>query len=354
MRLSFAAACLVVSACSNAPADLSSDTRLGGSKQGRIAETHGEQATLTIASLEPFAGEPFTNDVVRMIGLPPGLTPDANGCFCFAEDDRRFPYVHTYFHATRALRAWNDRLRELHLPPVADVAIGIEAAPADTPSRGGTTEEGRASDGRRRSKVVFSIGRPIVDPMLIVHELAHVVDIWIRDPQLSPPPASAIPLESRELAANLLAVPQVGQTKYLEFTLLDAALAFVKPGRYPESVVSERQVLEGWLAAPRFTAAYPTWTATLRTELMEYEGRTNPDAYGNNFLVLAPVIELMNTCSKAAVTRMVLSSLSKLHVVSKMGDLTLLLAERAPVDCPAQADAFERELRERGVLPPIP
>lgn len=354
-RLLPAISCIVVAtACNGVEGDdASGHAAVTGPRSGRIAEIQGEQATPATVSLEPFTGAEFRNDVVRLTGLPDDLRTDESGCYCFADDDPRFAYVHTYVHATRVLRTWNDRLRELELPPVRDVEISIKAAKPDELPNGWIVEPALERGARERVSVVFAYHRPLIDPMLITHELGHVIDHWVRDPNATEPKASSIPLASRELAPNMLAVPELGVTKYLEFSLLDAAKDFLRAGRYPEDVVSERRALVEWLAAPRFAAAYPAWTAKMRTALdaTAADKLTAPDDYGNNFLVVAPLIALANACGKAPVLRTVLFGLSKLHAHSDVGHLTPLLAGRSHVECPAEADAFVDALRARGVLP---
>lgn len=319
---------------------------------GNVGFLQGETARVAAMPLAPFVGGPFRNDLVHIRELPTDVVPDARGCFCFSPTDDRFAYAHTYFHATRALRHYNARLAELGLPPVQGVGISIQKAAPGMPTTG--TTQGGGPDGSVWFEVTTS--SPVVDTSIVVHELGHAIDI--RLPRPAPPdggqvPESPVPLESRELFANLLAALELRISRLAEFGWLDASIDLTRPLRYPDRILTEVDLFQSMINAPRFAAAFPDWVRGLEEALAtDPDKYRSPDGYSNSALVVGPMLELARACGHHAAQRIALAARRQMSWRGDLGAFTPPLVAAARLHCPRASSRFEAALRERGVLSP--
>ncbi|WP_394850423.1 hypothetical protein LZC95_23560 [Pendulispora brunnea] len=336
------AACAVAGCGSGAEDASSSRERITESPRARVAELAGETATFETVAIEPFAGSPFTNDVVRLRDVPEDVKPDASGCYCFAETDARFAYAHTYVHATRALRSYNARLAEIGLAPVKDVPISLVKANAGMPTTG--------SLGERNGTVFVEVttSSPVVDTGVLVHEIGHIIHRKIAGSDAG---TSSIPLGITELAPNLLAALELRITRFAEYAWMDAAIDLTRELHCPDRILRDADLFQSQIDAPRFAAAFPVWVGALREELQTHpEQYQAPDEYSNSALVVGPMLATAPACGYAALQRVALEALHDVRTSGTMGALSQRLVAHARTECPAGADALEERLRARGVL----
>jgi len=238
---------------------------------GHVAVWHHHRPVLKTVTLPAFAnGQYFANALLQVGPLPETIKPDAKGCFCYDVNDDRLAYVHTYYYAHQMIGGYNAILRELRLPQLHGVVITLTKDTA-SPTSG-------VSWRKKRPQTALRFSAPAIDPFTIAHEIGHLIDYTVsaRYKQNNDPLTPSLRQEAEqdgvaEGTANILAALELGSSANLPFTgeTLDAPPAndvdtFV---RFPDLMISRRQVLRGLVGAPRFAARYPQHVAKLHESL---------------------------------------------------------------------------------------
>ena len=251
---------------------------------GHVAVWHHHKPVLKTVVLPPFTSGHYLADALVQVGpLPESLQPDIDGCFCYDVNDDRLAYVHTYYYAHQVIADYNVLLRELRLPQLRDVVITL------------TKDQTRPTFGvswrKKRPHTALHFSSPALDPFTIAHEMAHLIDYTIggRYKQKSQTTIPSLRQQAEEDGvaegtASILAALELGTTGNLPYTseTLDAPPAndvdsFV---RFPDLMISRRQVLRDLVSAPRFAARYAQHVYKLQQSLedpMSRELLAQPD-----------------------------------------------------------------------------
>lgn len=344
LALGFMVACLQV----DPPSDVSVSPLTEGDLRTRWATLRGETATVEEVPLEPFTDGPFSNALVHMRNVPAGVLPDADGCYCFSETDQRFAFGHAYTHVTRALRTYNAHLAELGVAPVTNVGVEIRMAEEGNPSLGST-------QASLDEDIWFyvSTASPVVDTSVLIHELGHVIDMRVRSVDAPARGDSGVPLNLSETIPTLVAALALNVERFAEYSWLDASLDMRRELRYPDLLVTERELFSRMIAAPRFAAANPAWIGMLEQALADDEDRRydGPDPYSNAALVVGPMLDAAKACGSDAARRLTLAAIHALPHGADLGWFAQSLIEQAPEHCAAGAAALKSTLTNRGLLP---
>jgi hypothetical protein len=267
----------------------------------------------------------------------PKLTADERGCFCYQPGSHAFAYVHTFHHATRFVAAYNTQRAAVGLAPVENLSIRLAYYP------------GQPQSGfRSRDRVFLDYDKdlPGIDPFLIAHELGHAIDPGGR-------PVVLEGVEGLEFfgvlegTANVLAALVSGQTAQV-WHLFDAPPASVDTFvRFPDHLITERQVVERALAAPRFLAAYPTMREWLEGILPE--STDGPDPYFSSAVTNQPLWQARARYGADAIMQLYLRALRDWTGPSTYLNLAQRLVGAACATDPALSARLLDASRERGL-----
>jgi len=263
---------------------------------GHVAVWHHYRPVLKTVVLPAFSGGQYFADALVQVGpLPETIKPDVKGCFCYDVNDDRLAYVHTYYYAHQMIADYNAILRELRLPQLRDVVITLTKDPL-SPTSG-------VSWRKKRPHTALRFSAPAIDPFTIAHEIGHLIDYTVsaRYKQNDDTVGQSLRHEAEqdgvaEGTANILAAFELGSSANLPFTseTLDAPPAndvdtFV---RFPDLMISRRQVLRGLVGAPRFAARYPQYIAKLHESLenpLNHELLAQPDENAASAVINQPL-----------------------------------------------------------------
>jgi hypothetical protein len=314
--------------------------------RGRVATLSGESATIDEVTLTPFEGQPFANHLVHLRQLPANVTPDADGCYCFPETDDRFALPHAYEHATRAISAYNTRLGELGLPPVQGVGLEIRKAAAGVLTTGSTQDQPEHWSFVETSS-------PIVDTSVLVHELGHVFDAYVRGQGGADAPSSVrVPLALNEVFANLFSVLYLNVSTFAAYAWKDAALDMTIALHSPDRLISERAFFQRAIDAPRFSAAFPATVKLFNDALASpnSERYDDPDSYSSSAIVIGPMLELARTCGGDEAQRVALAALHDIGPEAGVAEYASRLVAQAGARCPGAAPPLEVAYHDAGIL----
>lgn len=264
---------------------------------GNVAVWHNQSPIPVTVELLPFAeGKYLANDLVELDPLPQNLVPDDKGCFCFSVDDDRFVYVHTYYYATKAISNYNKILKELNLPTLHGVTIKL-AKDRSMPSSGSATY-------KDNPKIEMTYPNSTLDVFQLDHEIGHLVDYLI-SPRAGILAAANLVRSEEENAleggvaegtANILSALELGMTGSDVFT--DETLD-VPPSndidnfvRFPDLIVTRRQVLEGLTTGPKFAVRYGDFVNTIKQNLQDPAMESylqQPDEYAASAVINQPL-----------------------------------------------------------------
>lgn len=333
--------------CDDETRDDGSDDRTA-TATGRVALWDGAQLVLQTVELPLFqtagSGYPKT-DLIEFVapdlldgGVPtpiPTLQLDEEGCYCYERDSHEFAYVHATYYAHRAIADYNQALVQLGLAPLPPVELGLGFYP-------GLPDTGYAEFDRT---AYIDYHDPAIEPSIIAHEIAHLVDMAIRSDT-----GYLGTDHTGETTATLLDALHNQRTPSEVFYRYDAPAPDMNVWlEFPDGLVSEREVLERSLAAPEYLAAFPGYDAILQEELDTLEGDGGPSPYYSGAVIGQPIWEYAQHEGYPEATRLYLQALRERSGTVGYPELANLIVHSTCELGPAPGEFFRQAYQERGL-----
>lgn len=332
--------------------------------RGHIAAWHHRRPVAKSVVLPPFApGKFFANKYVQIMPVPETVVADERTCFCYDVNDDRLALVHTYYYANSVITDYNALLKELRLPQLRNLQIVLRKD-----ERLPTT----ATLLRRRPpKIRVTFPTPAVDPFAVAREIGRLIDQSVsprhRGGWSPPEPGSSLRLEAEaagvsEGTASILAALSLGMTGTQPLTAdaLDGPLVHDVDQftRFPDLLLSRRQVLRLQLAAPRFATRFSALADADRQKLADpnlQEYLSQPDEGATAAAINQPLWQAAMRFGFKPTKVLYLKTLADLtqeHTTYQ--DLARSLISHAEAISPEWAKFLTEEYRRRGFDVPGP
>jgi hypothetical protein len=197
----------------------------------------------------------------------PDLKKDAENCFCYSVDDIRFAYVQAYFHISKQLRFFEEKLKLINISIIEPLKVKLTQVPGQ--QTGGMVPE--------ENVIELEFPTPAFDYSVLAHEVSHTIhhligapisistenEAWFYDQGVSEGTAN-------QLASFYLDSPIIG-----EFSPLQNSInMFV---REPDMVFTNRKQYEVALANAALWETFPEWAQKIKSFFEEQQ--TSEDAY---------------------------------------------------------------------------
>ena len=197
----------------------------------------------------------------------PDLKKDDENCFCYPVEDIRFAYVQAYYHITKQLQFYEQKLKLLNISMKEPLKVKLTQVPGQQ-TWGMISEE---------NFLELEFPTPAFDYSLLAHEVSHTIhhllgasttistenETWFYDQGVS------------EGTANILAALYLNSPIISEFsTLQNSVDLFV---REPDMVYTNRNQYEVALANPLLWETFPEWAQKIKS--FYEEQKTSEDSY---------------------------------------------------------------------------
>ncbi|MCX6110905.1 MAG: hypothetical protein NTZ90_15025 [Proteobacteria bacterium] len=298
--------------------------------------------------LQPFTTGLLANDLVHFDPLPGNLVPDEHGCLCFPVDDDRFAFVHAYYYATAVIEDYNILLSELNLPTVKDVLIRLKK---DQSNPGDDSAHGNIIDA--------TFYRPAFDYTTLGHEVGHIIHFALKGPpgpEPEAPTSMEVDAEQQgigEGTANLLSALHFGNPVVQSLDAFDAPVQSIDTFvRYPDAMISTRQMMEGLRDAAVFSSHFPQFHQSIVDTLSSSDPAVKnyialPDPYLSSSIINQPLWHAANRFGVRPVKLLYLAAIADLRTYTHYNDLAKKLLEKASPEIRA---FLENEFVLRGLL----
>lgn len=197
----------------------------------------------------------------------PDLKKDAENCFCYPSDDIRFAYVQAYFHISKQLEFYTEKLKSLNVKINEPIKVKLTQVPGQQ-TWGMISEE---------NFLELEFPTPAFDYSLLAHEVAHTIhhllgaptsistekETWFYDQGVS------------EGTANILAALYLDSPTISEFSVLQNSIdLFV---REPDMIYTNRKQYETALSDTNLWRTFPEWAQKIKSFFEEQQ--ISEDAY---------------------------------------------------------------------------
>ncbi len=233
---------------------------------------HGRPVVKSVLLPQSIPGRVLATPILQVNPVPDNLQPTSENCYCYDVNDDRLAAVHAFYYAHNAIANYNQILRELKLPQLRDTVLTLVKESA-APTMGATSS-------RKTAQILLRYSSPAIDPFTIDREVGRAVLQMLlphfrwrttaSDSALSPR-LRAEEDGMEEGTANILAALELGTSGSLAQTTdtLDAPIVqdvdtFV---RFPDVVVTRRQIVKEFIQSPRFAARYSFYVSKLLKQL---------------------------------------------------------------------------------------
>jgi len=246
------------------------------------------------------------------------------GATAFFENDRRFAYIHGYYHASIQLKKIDFLLKELHHSSLPPLHVRL-----------GKTESGNATSGVGwKDEVSIKFAKPMFDISLLAHEVGHSIhgqflqkDFSVIIPDIKDVPDVYRKLSVLEGVANLLSVlylkqPFIGNMDWYEsFYSVDT---FIKFNNLPslEFIWSNR------LRGVEFRKHYPVTASQMEGVLINppYPGMLiEPEPYAASAVFTQPVWIAANIFGFDKILSILLETLIAMREIHNYNNFTVQL-----------------------------
>lgn len=319
---------------------------------GQIAVLHNRRPVAVRVALPEFLdNQLLSSPLVTMLNLPNDMLPDSTGCLCFDLNDDRFAFVHTFFHTHQIIANYNVFLAELGKPALNGVQFTL-GKDDSMPTTG-------SASLRDVPRIGMTSPTPAVEVFTIAHEVAHLVDYRIGN---RPTPAFAnLKSESEEAGvtegtANILAALHLGMSGIPAFTAdsLDSPQPNVDTFiRFPDLLITRRDVMQGMIDAPLFSARYPTFINIIRDNLANPDldlYLNEPDEYSSSAVINQPLWQAATQFGFATMKKLYLRTLANWHEEQvNYNTLAKQLVDEAKVISEDFSRSLELQFRQRGL-----
>lgn len=321
---------------------------------GQITVFQNSKPVVVQVNLPTINNGGLENDVVRFSELPSTIVPDRNRCFCFGDNDERTAFVTAFFQINKELEYFNNLLVKMGYPPVPGVKVTMVKKNHPT--------EGSAS---LKYGITVSYSSWIVDPGTLAHEVGH----WIHQNLIG---ADSLPFKKggqsnslnsaiaeksgiEEGTANILAAWFLGKSRIHEATFPEWRFDIDTFVRFPDLVISTKNMLIDLLSISRIKEQYPDYykgvedlmvLANKDANLMDY--LSQPDPYLSSAIINQPLWHASQLYDHNEVISIYLRAISKLKSASAYSDLAdqILIETRS---LPHIADYLVVQFKLRGL-----
>lgn len=305
------------------------------SVKGCIAVFNGTTPIIVEVDLPIFTGGLFRTEQFHFSNLPKNMEPNRNGSYCYAIDDDRFAFVHSFYYAVQEIQDYNYIFTQLNLPlpKTLEWTLSLDV---NNPSGGNTS----ISSG------YIHYPKPPIDPTTLAHEIGHWIyynvigkktsyRIFTHDKNIqSISRINDQQIEDQQIwidegSANILAALDSGDTqqKYDNYDFFQDLNNFV---RFPDIVPTLRQTMQQMVNSPRFSIAYPSYVQDIKAEIDENKGPKPwldlPDPYSVSAAINQPLWKAAMIYGPSKIKLVYLKSLSTLNQDKKYSYIELVMA----------------------------
>lgn len=318
---------------------------------GTVAVWVNGQKTIQTVLLDSIKFGSLENDLVELEDVPPHFLPDKAGCFCFSESDKRFAFVHAYYHANEILLKFNDFLKASGLRLVKKTKISLAFAP-------GYFTGGGADSGR----VYLRIPHSAFDFTILAHELAHEVHQTIIGKNLRDVLSDALDKQEWDKAAaqglvsegsaNILAALVTNEESIGRHDYGDAAFRIDRFVRFPDIVPTNSQQVETMLNSPFILKAYPHSIVELKDMIIKPafpELMDRPSSYLASAAINQPLWQAAKTYGAPIIVQIYLKALAALPNWQSHLELKNEILIQAQSINASLSDDLEAEFKSRGL-----
>jgi hypothetical protein len=197
----------------------------------------------------------------------PKLKKDSSNCFCYSSKDIRFAYVQAYYHISKQLQFFEEKLKRLNISIKEPLKVKLTQVPGQQ-TWGMVPEE---------NVLEMEFPTPDFDYSILAHEVSHTIhhllgaspsistenETWIYDQGVG------------EGSANILAALYLNSPIISEFSPLQNSVdVFV---REPDMIYTNRKQYEVALANPNLWKTFPEWAQKIKSFFEKQQ--VSEDAY---------------------------------------------------------------------------